>query len=189
MIYEICKAICFLVISFFARIEVRGREVFPKKGPFILASNHISNFDPEVVGMLCPRPLYYLAKEELFKNRIFGAILKKINVIPLKRGQGDLHVLRLSLKILEDKPLLIFPQGTRSTNYDSIKGGVGFLYKKSNAPIIAAKVEGTDKILPKGAKFPKFGKIRVIYAKIEGLSEAASREEIAAKVIETIKNL
>lgn len=189
MIYEICKAICFLAISCFARIEVKGREVFPKKGPFILASNHISNFDPEVVGMLCPRPLYYLAKEELFKNKLLAAILNKINVIPLKRNHGDLHVLRLSLKILEEKPLLIFPQGTRSTNYDSVKEGVGFLYAKSRAPIIAAKVYGTDKILPKGAKFPRFGKIKVIYAKVEGLKEADSREEVSAKVIETIKSL
>ncbi|MDD4955744.1 MAG: lysophospholipid acyltransferase family protein [Candidatus Omnitrophica bacterium] len=189
MIYEICKAICYFVIRFFAKIEVSGRETFPKKGPFILASNHISNFDPEVVGMLCPRQLYYLAKEELFKSKALSAVLRKIKVVPLKRGTGDVHALRLGLKVLEKEPLLIFPQGTRSANYDSIKEGVGFLYKKSGAPIIAAKVYGTDKILPKGAKFPKFGKIKVIYAKVEGLSETDSREEISAKVVETIKNL
>lgn len=189
MIYEICKTLCFLIVSFFCKIEVRGREVFPQKGPFILASNHISNLDPEVVGMLCPRQLNYLAKEELFQNKLFAAVLRKIKVISIKRGYGDLHVLRLSLKILEKEPLLIFPQGTRAANYDSFKAGVGFLYKKSKAPVLAAKVYGTDKILPKGAKFPKFGKIKVIYAKVEGLDDNDSRETITAKVVETIKNL
>ncbi|MDD4183619.1 MAG: lysophospholipid acyltransferase family protein, partial [Candidatus Omnitrophica bacterium] len=157
MTYEFCKRLCFLLVSLFCKIEVEGKDVFPKTGPFILASNHISYLDPEVVGMLCPRQLNYLAKEELFKNKLVAAFLKKINVIPIKRGQADLHVLRLSLKILENKPLLIFPQGTRATNYDSFKEGVGFLYKNSQAPVIAAKVYGTDKVLPKGARFVRFG--------------------------------
>lgn len=189
MTYEICKALCFLLVSLFCKIEVKGKDVFPKAGPFILASNHISYLDPEVVGMLCPRKLNYLAKEELFTNKLFAAFLKKINVIPIKRGHADLHVLRLSLKILESKPLLIFPQGKRATNYDSFKEGVGFLYRKSKAPVIAAKVYGTDKILPKGAKFPKFGKIKVIFAKVEGLENQNTRHQVTAKVIETIKAL
>ncbi|MFA5008169.1 MAG: lysophospholipid acyltransferase family protein [Candidatus Omnitrophota bacterium] len=189
MTYEICKALCFLIVKLFCKIEVRGREVFPQKGPFILASNHISYLDPEVVGMLCPRQLNYLAKEELFQNKVFGAFLRKINVIPIKRGHVDLHVLRLSLKILENKPLLIFPQGTRATNYDSFKEGVGFLYKKSRAPVIVAKVYGTDKVLPKGAKFLKYGKIKVIFSKVEGLEDQQTRHQVTAKVIETIKSL
>jgi 1-acyl-sn-glycerol-3-phosphate acyltransferase len=189
MTYEICKALCFLLIRLFARIEVKGREIFPQEGPFILASNHISNLDPGVVGMLCPRQLNYLAKEELFRNKLVGAFLGKINAIPVKRGHADLHVLRLSLKILKDRPLLIFPQGTRAANYDSFKTGVGFLYKKSQVPVIAAKIYGTDKILPKGAKFLRFGKIKVIYSKVEGLNAADSREAITAKVVEVIKSL
>ncbi|MCK9614275.1 MAG: 1-acyl-sn-glycerol-3-phosphate acyltransferase [Candidatus Omnitrophica bacterium] len=189
MTYEICKGLCFLIVSLFCKIEVKGKDVFPKAGPFILASNHISYLDPEIVGMVCPRQLNYLAKEELFQNKLFAAFLKKINVIPIKRGQADLHVLRLSLKILEDRPLLIFPQGTRATNYDSFKEGVGFLYKNSQAPVIAAKVYGTDKVLPKGAKFLRFGKIKVIFAKVEGLEGQNTRHQVTAKVVETIKSL
>lgn len=98
-------------------------------------------------------------------------------------------VMRLSLSILKNKPLLIFPQGTRANSYDSFKEGVGFLYQKSKVPIIAAKVYGTDKILPKSTKFLRFGKIKVIYAKVEGIEEKDTREIIAAKVVSTIKNL
>jgi 1-acyl-sn-glycerol-3-phosphate acyltransferase len=85
--------------------------------------------------------------------------------------------------------LLIFPQGTRATNYDSFKEGVGFLYKKSKAPVIAAKVYGTDKVLPKGARFLRFGKIKVIFSRVEGLEGQNTRHQVTARVIETIKSL
>ncbi len=189
MLYEICKTLCFLTLKLFCKIEVKGRELFPKKGPFILASNHISNLDPVIVGMLCPRQLYYLAKEELFKNKLFGWLLTNINVLPLRRGHGDLRVLRTAIKILSKKPLVIFPQGTRSESYDNFKSGVGFLYKKTKAPVFIAKIYGSDKVLPKGASCLKPGKIKVIYAKIENINDSDSYEAIAARIIEKIKSL
>jgi 1-acyl-sn-glycerol-3-phosphate acyltransferase len=189
MLYSFCRFICLVILKLFFKLEVKGREAFPQKGPFILASNHVSNLDPVVVGVGCPRTLNYLAKEELFKNKAFGIFLKNINVIALKRSSGDLRVMRQALEILKNKPLAIFPQGTRTESFDTFKEGVGFLYKRSKAPIIAARVYGSNRVLAKGAKFPKFGKIKVVYAKVEGLNSEDSRETIAAKVVETIKKL
>lgn len=171
------------------KIEIKGRQSFPKNEPFILASNHISNLDPVVVGVGCPSKLAYLAKEELFKNKLFGFYLKALGCIPLKRGQSDVGVLRKAINILKEKPLVIFPQGGRAESYDTFKSGVGFLQKKTGVPVIAAKVYGTDQILPKGAKFFKKGKAKVIFAKVQHINKEDSVEDIAAKVMEKIKSL
>ncbi|MCM8819566.1 MAG: 1-acyl-sn-glycerol-3-phosphate acyltransferase [Candidatus Omnitrophica bacterium] len=176
-------------MKIFFGFKVEGKEVFPKNKPFILASNHLSNLDPVVIGAACPYKLYYLAKEELFRNKLFAFLIKKLNAIPLSRKKADLGVLRSVLKILEEKPILIFPQGTRSQNFNNFKAGVGFLYKKTVLPIIVAKIYGTDKVLPKGAKFLKKGKIRIVFDEVTSLDKAETAEEITKKVIEKIKSL
>jgi 1-acyl-sn-glycerol-3-phosphate acyltransferase len=189
MTYEICKAICFLILKLFFKLEVKGREVFPRHKPFILASNHVSFLDPVAVGVGCPYALFYLAKEELFRNKLFGSLLKNLNVIPLKRSATDFRALRSALTILRNKPLAIFPQGRRAHGYDDFKAGVGFLHKKTDAPIIAAKVYGTEKALPRGAKSFKREKIKVIFEKVTDIGQSDSYEEIAAKVVTKIKSL
>jgi 1-acyl-sn-glycerol-3-phosphate acyltransferase len=189
MLYRLSRLLCLIILRIFFKLETQGAQFFPSRGPFILASNHLSHLDPVVVGVACPRPLHYLAKEELFANKAFGLYLKYLNVIPLKRATGDLRAIRIALAILKKDPLAIFPQGTRSDNYDDFKAGVGFLRKRIKAPIIAAKVYGTDKILPRGAKFFKKGRIKVIFDKVSDIGESDSYEEIAVKVIAKIKTL
>ncbi|MEI8349107.1 MAG: lysophospholipid acyltransferase family protein [Candidatus Omnitrophota bacterium] len=126
MIYEIARFLSALILKIPFRFEITGREVFPLRQPFILASNHISNLDPIVLGVACPAPLYYLAKEELFKQKLFGHFLKAINVIPVKRDKADMQSVRIALKVLETRSIVIFPQGTRGAPYDNFKAGVGF---------------------------------------------------------------
>ena len=68
---------------------VEGRALIPETGAVIIASNHISYCDPPVVGSGVPREVYFLAKEELFRNKAFGWLIRKYNAIPLKRASGD----------------------------------------------------------------------------------------------------
>jgi 1-acyl-sn-glycerol-3-phosphate acyltransferase len=169
-------------------MEVKGKKSFSFRRNFILASNHISNLDPIVLGIACPHRLAFIAKEELFKNKLFASFLKILGVIPLRRGKRDIRVIRSALDILKEKPLVIFPQGRRSETYDKFMPGVGFLYKRTNLPIIAAKIYGTDKVFPKGAKFIRRGKIKVVFDKLKGIN-SNSIEEITSKVREKIISL
>jgi 1-acyl-sn-glycerol-3-phosphate acyltransferase len=189
MLYEILKSLSLFVLRCFFKLDIKGKQSLPSRGPFILAANHVSNLDPIVIGAACSRQLYYLAKEELFKSKLFGLLLKNINAIPLKRARADLSTMRTAIKVLEKEPLLLFPQGTRGARIDNVKAGVGFLYKKTTVPIIAAKIYGTESILPKGARFLKKGKIRVVFSKVATLRETDSNEDVALKVMETIKSL
>ena len=97
--------------------------------------------------------------------------------------------MRLSLKTLKTKALLVFPQGTRGRGLDEVNSGVGFLCKKAKLGVVAARVYGTDKVFPKGAKFLRRGRIRVVFARVDTITSDDTYQDISSKVMETIKNL
>ena len=136
MFYRASTFIVYCFLKLFFGIEVVGREAIPSKGPFIIASNHMSNFDPPVLAVASPRKLVFIAKEELFNNKIGSLYFKGIGCIPLQRQGSDIKALRLALKVLKKNPLLIFPQGTRTNSLDSALSGVGFLCKKAKVPVV-----------------------------------------------------
>jgi 1-acyl-sn-glycerol-3-phosphate acyltransferase len=189
MLYRLSTALVFCFFKLFFAIEVKGKQVFPVHRPFILASNHLSNLDPPVLASCCPYKVSFLAKEELFRNKLFALYLKDVGAIPLKRYRADIKIMRLTLDILKKKPLLIFPQGTRDASFNEANAGVGFLYKKAKAPIIAAKIQGTDLILPKGANFFRKGKIKVIFDRVNNIKESDTYSDITLKVMNKIRSL
>ncbi|UCD14943.1 MAG: 1-acyl-sn-glycerol-3-phosphate acyltransferase [Candidatus Omnitrophota bacterium] len=189
MLYRIGKILCTVILNCFFELEIRGSDLLPKNDPFILASNHLSYLDPIVLGVVAPPALNYLAKEELFRNKFFGGLIKNVGAIPLERGKADIKAMRAVLNVLKKKPVVIFPQGARSADFDKFKVGVGFLYRRSGAPIIVAKIRGTDKFLLKGSRFARRGKIRVVFDRVEGISRKDAYEDIARKVIGRIRSL
>ncbi len=188
-LYLLLKFFVSLFFFLFFRLEVKNKEVFPKDTPFILASNHLSNLDPPLLGVACPYELAFLAKEELFKCKPFAWLIRRLNAVALSRENLDIKALRLALKILKDKPLLIFPEGRRSPAYSDFKAGVGFLYRRTALPIVVAKIYGTDKALCRGAKFIKPAKLKVVFSRLEGINPQMDSEEISRKVEEKIRSL
>ena len=90
----------------------------------IIAPNHIAAVDPFFIGSIMPVEIYYLAKIELFKNKIFGNILRFLNAIPVKRGMIDKGAIRHVINVLsKGHSILIFPEGTRKSA--TVKSGVG----------------------------------------------------------------
>jgi len=170
-------------------LSVEGRSVFPATGPFLLAANHSSNFDPPVLAAAAPRDLYFVAKQELFKNKLFGAYLTILHALPLDRGAGDAHAIRQAIRLLKERPLVIFPQGTRGQDMDHFKAGAGFLWRKTMVPVIACRIYGTDQALPKGCSFPRLGRIRVVFKRVEGLQACPDNQSASAKIMDTIRSL
>lgn len=139
--------------------EVYGAENIPPKGPFLLACNHASFYDPPAFGGNLPRELHYFARKSLFKGR-FGQCIRDCNAIPIDRGaDSDLNAFRNVFAALKKGgALLLFPEGTRSPdgNLQSGKKGVGLIACRAQVPIIPARVFGTYEIWGRHRKFPNF---------------------------------
>lgn len=190
MLYIVFRFIFWVIFHLGFRIKVENRGVFPRRGPFILASNHCSNIDPILLGIICPRRLAFLAKQELFKNRFFAFFLRRVGLIPLKRGKTDVFAVRNALAILRyDIPLVIFPQGRRDATIDTAFNGVGFLCRMTGAPVIAAKITGSDIVLPKGAKWFKSAPLRVSFQPVDAIIPADDYAAITRKVLEKIRSM
>ena len=143
--------------------RVTGSDAIPKSGAVIIATNHISYCDPPVVGSGVPREVYFLAKEELFKNRAFGWLISRYNAIPLRRAVGDVGALKRAVGILrEGKAVLMFPEGTRSLTGRLLKPkpGIGMIASMAAAPVVPAYVTGTNRL---GAAFLRKAKLSVSF--------------------------
>jgi 1-acyl-sn-glycerol-3-phosphate acyltransferase len=147
VLYNLAKFLCTLVISFLFRINTTGLEHFPEEGPVIIYSNHKSMWDPIIIGCILKRPVYFMAKEELFKIPVFGFILKHIHAFPVKRGMPDKSAIKRSLQVLAENHVLgIFPEGTRSKTGKLLEPepGIAMIYLKSrNADIVPVAIKGS----------------------------------------------
>ena len=138
------------IMFLFTRVKVTGRENFPRSGAFLVCSNHISNADPPLLGLHLPRiPVYFLAKKELFKHRIFGGILKGSGAIPLNRLGVSGGSLKMSQAVLAGGgALIIFPEGKRNPEgkLSAALPGAAYLAAAANVPILPVAITGTEKI-------------------------------------------
>ncbi|MEK6732622.1 MAG: lysophospholipid acyltransferase family protein [Candidatus Omnitrophota bacterium] len=185
MIYFISRNILKLLFTIFFRLRITGSENCPKSGPLIIASNHASFFDPLIAGFAVPRPLNFMARDSLFRNKIFGKILMAVNAFPLRREGADLGAMRLAIdKLCQGNAVLIFPEGTRSKDgsLGEPRAGIGFLAAASGAQILPCYIKGSMAVLPRGAIFPRFKKISVRMGKPLKFDKMDSCKEYYAKI-------
>lgn len=178
--YSFAKIIVTGVLKPIYRFEVIGQENIPKEGPVILCSNHISNMDPVTLGITCPRPISFMAKEEIFKVPGLKQIVKALYAFPVKRGKGDRAALRTGLQILREGNVFgIFPEGTRNKSGELGKGlsGVGFFALKTDAAVVPCAIIGPYK---------PFRKVRVVYGKPIDMQKLKEKKVSAKKATEVI---
>ncbi|XJZ26061.1 lysophospholipid acyltransferase family protein [Bacillota bacterium Lsc_1132] len=178
--YSFARSVVKSVFTPLFRIEIIGLENFPKEGGVLLCTNHIHNFDPPVVGITAPRPVHFMAKEELFKVPVLGEIVRKCNAFPVKRGMSDREALRKGLTLLKEGHVLgLFPEGTRSRTGELGKGlaGAGFFALRSQSAVVPCAIIGPYK---------SFRKLKVVYGKPIQMEEVRKRKASAEEVTELI---
>ncbi|HVP57632.1 MAG TPA: lysophospholipid acyltransferase family protein [bacterium] len=129
--------------------KVTGRELVPRSGAVIIASNHVAYADPPVVGSAVPREVYFLAKEELFTNPVFGWLIRSYNAIALRRAVGDIGAVKKAVDLLKQgRAILMFPEGTRSLGGKLLKPkpGLGLIACMAGASVVPAYVTGTNRL-------------------------------------------
>src|SRR3954468_9151157 len=145
-VYWPVRVVLKLGILAYFRLRRLGREHIPSGG-VILAANHRSFLDPFIIGCCLPRPIYFVAKRELFKNPIVGWFLNCMGAFPVKRGESDEESVATALALLErGQAVVIFPEGTRirSGSLAEPKRGVGRLGLQSGAPVVPIAITGCE---------------------------------------------
>jgi 1-acyl-sn-glycerol-3-phosphate acyltransferase len=182
---------CFLVrvfSFFFCPVTVFGLANLPKEGGFLLASNHQSHLDPALIPSFTSRRLKFIARDSLFRIPVVGPIIRFGGGIPIKRGKADKGALDEAIQALEEGyGVLIFPQGTR--NGTKIQAGVAFLAAQTGKPVVPLYIDGTDRVLPKGAKFPIRSLVRIIIGKPLNSFQGFSYDVTAQKVMDAVNAL
>lgn len=165
---------CFRIIfKIFFRLEAKGIKNIPDKGAVILCSNHISLWDPPVVGTPLERKVHFMAKAELFKVPVLGQIIKRIGAFPVKRGGVSKESIKSTLLLLRNGEVLgIFPEGSRKNKEGAGKKGAASFALKSNAVVVPVAIIG---------KYKLFQKMKVVYGKPVDL-DSIKTEESAERI-------
>ncbi len=149
LVYWLARSILQPFFRVYFRMERIGREHVPTDGPLVIAANHRSFMDPWVIGMMLRRPVYYVAKTELFHRRVVAWLLSSLGAFPVDRGQGDRDAMDAARRILErGDVVVIFPEGTRTRPgaLGAPKRGVGRLVLQTGAPVLPVALVGTEAI-------------------------------------------
>jgi 1-acyl-sn-glycerol-3-phosphate acyltransferase len=147
--YWTMRAILVPFFLLYFRMARIGREHLPRSGPLLLASNHRSFLDPFVIGTLVRRPVYYMAKRELFEKRWQAVLLNALGAFPIDRGAGDRDAMDTARAILaRGDCVVVFPEGTRVRPgpLGQPRRGVGRLALETGAPVIPVAVIGSDAV-------------------------------------------
>ncbi len=148
MFYWLATFFCRIVLFFKFRIKAVGKENIPKDGGCILALNHRSNYDVIIAGLTCKRPLKFMAKSELFKNRFFAWVISSCGAFPIQRGKGDIGAIKSALeKLKNNEMVLMFPEGKRLASIEdekktNAKPGAVSIAIRAKTPILPAYISG-----------------------------------------------
>jgi 1-acyl-sn-glycerol-3-phosphate acyltransferase len=188
-LYDVAKAVVRTILLTTFRFRVLGADKVPRDGGLVVAANHISNFDPPILGVAVPRPVWYMAKKELFAIPGLGALIRHLNAFPVDRQAGGTAALRASLRMLkEGRPVVIFPEGGRNvTGTNEEKAGAAFLAAVSGAPVVPAAIGGTRRLRPFGRVTVTFGEPMHVVRNRQ--SDGDDLEKGAAEIMQRIRTL
>lgn len=147
--YRLVRNIVCFAAKLFYRYKIHDRENIPTEGKFIIFGNHMSNWDAVMLSAVTNRQIFFMAKKEMFENRLLGWLIRKVGAIPVNRDGNDARALKDALRVLSAGNLLgIFPQGTRSPKSDILNGtaklkiGAAVIAIRTKTPLIPVYIDG-----------------------------------------------
>lgn len=187
--YYIGRSLFRTAFRFYFGWQVFDAGRVPRTGPVILASNHASFLDPPLVGSAVKRGCSILARVTLFRNPVFGGILRAVDAVPVDRDGGSAAGLKTILeKLAEGRAIVLFPEGTRTAdgNLQPARSGIGLMAMKSGAPVVPVRVFGTFEAFGRQRRFPRRHRLIVkfghplLFEKQRAELNTCSRERLKA---------
>lgn len=172
MLYRFGQLLSKIFFFLFFRVKVDGKNNIPRKGAFLLYANHPHLLDMFLIASICPRQIHYMAKSELFKNKLLGFLIRKVGSFPVNRGKGDIGSVKTVFRLLKDEKVVgVFPEGSRTAKKDLSrkKAGAAMLALATGATILPVGIEGNFK------KF--FSKLTIVFGKPFVLKGEADMKE------------
>jgi 1-acyl-sn-glycerol-3-phosphate acyltransferase len=157
-LYRVERAIFTGVLRAWFRPKVTGREHIPASGPVILAPVHRSFADFGFAAFCTQRKLFFMTKDEMWKNKYLGKLLLTVGAFPVHRESADREALQRAEEVLrQGEALVLFPEGTRRSGpeIEGLMEGATFLSARTGAPIVPIGIGGSDLAMPKGSTIPK----------------------------------
>lgn len=172
-----------------ATFSVQGAESFPKEGPVLCVSNHTSYLDPVAIGDVCPRRVLFMAKAELFENKLLNHLLRGVDSFPVKRGEADLTAVKSALGYLKaGRVVCIFPEGTRQDSEEELgppEAGAATFAIKTGCPVVPVFVRGARGVLGKSGGLRR-GHITVAFGEPYTIPKNADRDQAGIEMMEAI---
>jgi 1-acyl-sn-glycerol-3-phosphate acyltransferase len=156
--YAIVRGLILAVAKLFGSIRIEGLEKVPDSGAFVLAPVHRSNIDFALTSLLTRRPMRYMGKDSIWKSKPLGRFVSMLGAFPVHRGTADRESLRACTDIVDGgSPLVMFPEGQRRSGpiVEALFDGTAFVASKTGVPVVPVGIGGSEKVMPKGARFLK----------------------------------
>jgi len=188
-IYRFAQIILSGLLSIVWRVRVFNRRHEPTDGGVLYVANHQSFLDPILVAFALQRPMNFMARDSLFKNKYFSKLISTFNAFPVKRGTGDIKAVKESLRRLKDgHQLIVFPEGTRTDNgkIQPFKPGPALLAQRGATWTVPVLIDGAELVWPKNQKFPTLGNIVVQYG--EPIHQSVAKDLTPEELTELLRN-
>lgn len=163
--YRICRALVTGVVRLYTRMRVEGREHVPTSGAFVLAPVHRSYIDTPIAACVTRRRLRFMGKDAVWRYRPVGWAASALGAFPVTRGSADREALSRGVAVLESgEPLVLFPEGERKSGpaVQPLFDGAVYIAVKAGVPIVPVGIGGSERVLPKGVRFPRPRRVHVI---------------------------
>jgi 1-acyl-sn-glycerol-3-phosphate acyltransferase len=163
--YAVVRTLVAVFTTALTRLSIEGREHLPREGAFVLAPVHRSYIDTPISSCLTRRRLRFMGKDTLWKNSVSGWLLSSLGGFPVTRGTADREALRRCVAVLEaGEPLVLFPEGERKSGpvVQPLFDGAVYVALRAGVPIVPVGIGGSERVMPKGAKFLHPHKVHVI---------------------------
>lgn len=139
VLYRVGQAVCRPIMKVFYRYKFINNNSIPHEGAYIIASNHMSFSDPVLLGLGQRRRLFFMAKQELFKNKFFAGLIRALGAFPVERGAGDGKAIKTGEDLIkEGNVMTIFIEGgrTKTGEFMRPRSGCALVAQQMQVPVI-----------------------------------------------------
>jgi cytidylate kinase len=185
-----CRLFCVILFRF----RAYGQANVPAEGPVILASNHQSFLDPVFCGVPLRRHLVYVARDTLFRYRLFAFLIRSLNAIPIGRDKADIAAMRAIIaRLREGAAVCLYPEGTRTRDgrVIPVKPGFGLLCRRAKAVVVPVLIDGGFEVWPRHRRLFEPGAVTVVFGRpiSPAQIETMSNEDLADHLTRTLRQM